>query len=136
MTEAAADRITWAVGMRVVARDEVWAISEVEPARGEESRDGDRLTVTGVSPLVREQLAVFFTKLDRVVPLRPEETELVEDETTQFRRSRLYWEAVLRATPLPQGQRGLATVGRIWSTTCFTSVSRRGWPWPDCARGC
>ena len=96
--------------MRVEVRDEVWVVSEAERI----GRDGWRLTVTGVSPLVREQSAVFFTGIegdDEVTPLRPEDTELVTDDTPGFRRSRLYWEAVLRATPLPQAQRSLATVG-------------------------
>jgi ERCC4-related helicase len=98
---------SWAVGMRVQARDEEWVVSEVDDT----AKDGKRLTVTGISPLVREQRAVFFTQLDEVVPLRPEDTALVADNSPQFRRSRLYWEAVLRATPLPQSERGLATVG-------------------------
>ncbi|GAA0651155.1 DEAD/DEAH box helicase [Kutzneria viridogrisea] len=98
---------SWSVGMRVQARDEEWVVSEVEVTE----RDGKRLTVTGISPLVREQRAVFFTKLDDVVPLRPEDTTLVTDDSPQFRRSRLYWEAVLRATPLPESERRLATVG-------------------------
>jgi ERCC4-related helicase len=93
--------------MRMQARDEEWVVSQVEYT----AKDGMRLTVTGISPLVREQRAVFFTKLDNVVPLRPEDTKLVADESPQFRQSRLYWEAVLRATPLPQSERALATVG-------------------------
>lgn len=101
---------TYAVGMRIEARDEVWVVSEAERV----GTEGWRLAVTGVSPLVREQSAVFFTGLEdegEVTPLRPEDTELVVDDTQGFRRSRLYWEAVLRATPLPQSQRALATIG-------------------------
>lgn len=106
----------YATGMRIGARDEVWVVSEAERI----GPDGWRLTVTGVSPLVREQRAVFFTGLEggpngdgdgAVTALRPEDTELVADDTPGFRRSRLYWESVLRATPLPQAQRSLATVG-------------------------
>lgn len=98
---------SWAVGVRVQARDEEWVVTEVERT----AKDGWRLAVSGISPLVREQSAVFFTELDEIVPLRPEDTRLVTDDSPQFRRSRLYWEAVLRATPLPQSERALATVG-------------------------
>lgn len=97
----------WAIGMRAQARDEEWVVSQVEPT----TKDGWRLTVTGISPLVRDQDAVFFTELEEIVALRPEDTTLVADDSPQFRRSRLYWEAVLRATPLPQSERALATVG-------------------------
>lgn len=107
MAVAAGAIDSWAVGMRVQARDEEWVVSQVEHT----AKDGMRLEVTGVSLLVREQRAVFFTKLDDVIPLRPEDTTLVADDSPQFRRSRLYWEAVLRATPLPQSERALATVG-------------------------
>lgn len=100
---------TWAVGMRVQARDEEWVLKEVERT----ARDGWRLSAEGVSPLVREQPGVFFTKLEPVVPLRPEDTRLVRDDSPQFRRARLFWEAIVRATPLPSGgaSPSLATVG-------------------------
>jgi SNF2 family DNA or RNA helicase len=46
--------------------------------------------------------------LDIVTPLRPEETQVVVDDSPGFRRSRLYLEAVIRKTPIPATETGLA----------------------------
>ncbi|MGH3712912.1 MAG: helicase-related protein [Micromonosporaceae bacterium] len=100
----------FASGMTVLARDEEWLVTEVR----ETDHDGTRLVVTGVSPLVRDQTAVFFHspgRLDRVEPLFAEDTELIKDASPGFRRSRLFIEALLRKTPLPQGEPRLASVG-------------------------
>lgn len=69
----------FAAGMQVRARDEDWLVVEVD----ETTKDGTRLDVRGISPLVRDQRAVFFAheNLDRVTPLRPEDTELVPDDS-------------------------------------------------------
>ncbi|WP_231954462.1 DEAD/DEAH box helicase [Actinoplanes derwentensis] len=55
--------------------------------------------------------ATFFTKIDTIEVLRPEDTLLVTDNSPRFRRSRLFLEAVLRRTPLPRSERGLALSG-------------------------
>lgn len=103
--------LRFASGMTVVVRDEEWLVTEVK----ESTADGaTRLVVVGVSPLVRDQTAVFFHapgRLDEAVPLLAEQTRLVADATPAFRRSRLFIEALLRKTPLPQGEQRLATVG-------------------------
>src|SRR5207248_344775 len=70
--------------------------------------DGYRIEAIGVSELVLDDKATFFDKIDTVTLLRPEQTQLVADETPNFRRSRLYLEAVLRRTPLPRTETGLA----------------------------
>ena len=71
---------------------------------------GYRITATGVSEFVREESAVFFTALEDPQPvlLDPSKTRLFRDETSKFALSRLYLEATLRRTPLPQAERGLA----------------------------
>ncbi|MGN9811411.1 helicase-related protein [Micromonospora sp. BQ11] len=103
----------FASGMTVLARDEEWLVTEVSQTRD----DGTRLVVTGTSPLVRDQTAIFFHhpegpgRLDRVEPLLAEDTHLVHDTSPGFRRSRLFIEALLRKTPLPQGEQRLATAG-------------------------
>ncbi|MEV6965272.1 helicase-related protein [Hamadaea sp. NPDC051192] len=105
-----AEAARFAAGMTVLIRDEEWLVTEVK----ETERDGTRLVVTGTSPLVRDQTAVFFHlpgRLDTVRPLMAENTQLVCDASPGFRRSRLFIEALLRKTPLPQGERRLATVG-------------------------
>jgi SNF2 family DNA or RNA helicase len=50
-----------------------------------------------------------FTELDDLRPVRPEDTQLVPDPTPGFRRSRLWLEALLRKSPLPVSEAGLAT---------------------------
>ncbi|MFJ9841637.1 DEAD/DEAH box helicase [Kitasatospora sp. NPDC101155] len=99
----------FAAGMQVRARDEDWLV--VEATRT--SNDGTRLDVRGISPLVRDQRAVFFAhpRLDQVTPLRPEDTDLVPDESPECRRSRLFIDALIRKTPLPQSEQRLATAG-------------------------
>lgn len=73
--------------------------------------DGFKIRAIGVSELVRETEAIFFTELEDPKPilLRPEDTLLVPDETPRFAKSRLFLEATLRRTPLSQAERGLAT---------------------------
>nr|WP_237546425.1 DEAD/DEAH box helicase [Streptomyces sp. SID5606] len=70
--------------------------------------DGTRIEVVGVSEFVRDQEAVFFSGLDRIELLDPRETALVMDDSPNYRRSRLFLEAVLRRTALPQSERRLA----------------------------
>lgn len=73
-------------------------------------RPGEYLIeAVGASDLVRGQEARFVTPtMDRPRILRPEDTGLVADSSPHFRRSRLFLEAVLRKTPLPQRERRLA----------------------------
>ena len=77
--------------------------------------DGYKIRATGVSELVRDEDAVFFTELENPKPplLNPEKTILVPDETPRFAMSRLFLEATLRRTPLPQSERGLALPDRF-----------------------
>jgi len=82
-------------GARVVIRDEEWIIR----ATHRSSVGGHAVEVVGLSELVRNQPAVFLTKLDPVTRLRPESTTLVHDPTPGFRRARLYLESLLRRTP-------------------------------------
>ncbi|MEU8720454.1 DEAD/DEAH box helicase [Streptomyces antimycoticus] len=101
--------VRFAAGMQVRARDEDWLVVEAV----ETAKDGTRLDVRGISPLVRDQRAVFFAheSLDQVTPLRPEDTELVPDDSPECRRSRLFIDALIRKTPLPLSEQRLATVG-------------------------
>ena len=70
--------------------------------------DGMKVKVLGTSAFVRDTQATFFTQLDHVEPLRPEDTRLIADESSNYRNSRLYLEAVLRKTPVPATEDGLA----------------------------
>ncbi|WP_084701898.1 DEAD/DEAH box helicase [Cryptosporangium arvum] len=69
------------------------------------------LEVTGVSPFVRDVDAVFYASLDTITPLDPRKTILVPDDSPYHRRARLYLEAVIRKSFLPQTETGLALAG-------------------------
>ena len=103
MTATATDSTPFPPGARIVVRDTEWLVRSCTPTAG----DGYKITATGVSEFVRDESAVFFTALEHPRPalLRPEETTLVADGTPAFAMSRLYLEATLRRTPLPQSER-------------------------------
>ncbi|MDY0812397.1 DEAD/DEAH box helicase [Kitasatospora purpeofusca] len=63
--------------------------------------------VTGVSSFVRGTEAVFYSRLDDIQVLDPRETTLVADDSPNHRRARLYLEAVVRKSFLPQTEHGL-----------------------------
>ncbi len=85
----------FAPGARVVVRDEEWLVRNTNPT----STGGAAVAVTGLSELVRGVEAIFLTELDEIVELEPERTELVADPSAQYRRAKLYLEALLRRTP-------------------------------------
>jgi hypothetical protein len=97
----------FAPGIQVRIRDEQWLVKRVLVTRN----DGWMLEVTGVSSFVRGTDAVFYTKLDAVDVLDPRRTCLVGDDSPHHRRARLYLEAVIRKTALPQTEHGLAMSG-------------------------
>jgi ERCC4-related helicase len=104
---ATGDRATqdqYPAGAQVLVRDEEWLVKSSTPT----TDDGTRLEVVGVSEFVRDQEAVFFSGLDRIELLDPRDTRLVPDDSPNYRRSRLFLEAVLRRTALPQSERRLA----------------------------
>jgi ERCC4-related helicase len=98
-------------GARIVVREAEWMVRSCTPTE----YDGFKIRATGVSELVRDEDAVFFTALETKEPelLDPEKTILVPDETPRFVMSRLFLEATLRRTPLPQSERGLALPDRF-----------------------
>ncbi|NKZ05477.1 DEAD/DEAH box helicase [Actinomadura latina] len=95
-------------GARIEVRDAEWIVRTCVPVA-----DGHKITAVGASEFVRDEEAVFFTDLEKVSLLRPEETVLEQDGTPRFAKSRLFLEAVLRRTPLPQTDRGLALPDRF-----------------------
>lgn len=97
---------TFAPGSRIVVRDEEWLVRSVKTG----TADGTMIKAVGVSEFVQDVEATFFTALDAIAPMRPEETQLVRDTSSRFRQSRLFLEAVLRRTPCP--------------------APNAAWPWP------
>jgi superfamily II DNA or RNA helicase len=91
-------------GAQILVRDEEWLVRNTTRT----SHDGARIEAVGASAFVRDQEAVFLTALDQVELIDPKCTRLVLDNSPNFRRSRLFLEAVLRKTALPQAERGLA----------------------------
>jgi hypothetical protein len=94
-----------APGTRVVVRDEEWLLRNVRETKS----DGLRVEVTGISDLVRDQDAVFFEQLDDIEPVDPANTRLVPDNSSGFRKSRLWLEALLRRTPIEGSDDALTT---------------------------
>lgn len=93
----------FAPGSQVLVRDEQWLVRKVTRT----ARDGWMVEVTGVSSFVRGTEAVFYSRLDVIQVLDPRETVLVADDSPNHRRARLYLEAVVRKSFLPQTEHGL-----------------------------
>ncbi|OIV37923.1 helicase [Mangrovactinospora gilvigrisea] len=105
----AAEPVGFSAGAQVEVREEQWLVRKVEKT----ARDGFRIEVTGISPFVRDTEAVFYSCLDDIRPLDPRRTKLVADDSPNHRRARLYLEAVIRKTHLPQTEHGLALAGNF-----------------------
>src|SRR5690606_32658775 len=92
-------------GTVIEVRDEEWMVRACRQVRPGEFL----IEAVGASDLVRGQEARFLAPtMDRPRLLVPEDTELIADGSPHFRRGRLFLEAVLRKTPLPQRERRLA----------------------------
>lgn len=99
----------FAAGSTVVVRDEEWLIHSCEAVQ-----DGWKLDCIGLSELVRDMRATFYTALeDSVEALDPAQARLVRDDSPGFRRTRLWLESVLRKTPLPLHEPRLAVAHRM-----------------------
>nr|WP_239157111.1 helicase-related protein [Actinocatenispora thailandica] len=98
----------FAPGSVVVVRDEEWLVQATEA-----TPEGTLLRVQGLSELVRDTAAAFFTSLDRVEPLDPRDAVVVADDSSHHRRARLWLEATIRKTavPLAETELTVATQG-------------------------
>lgn len=85
-----------APGSVVVVRDEEWLVRSTE-----ETADGTLVRVQGLSELVRDLHASFYTGLDTVVPKDPRDATVVADASPRYRASRLWLESTIRRTPVP-----------------------------------
>jgi superfamily II DNA or RNA helicase len=85
-----------APGSVVLVRDEEWLVTAVE-----QTADGPLVHVQGLSELVRDTTASFYASLDTIVPFDPAKTRVVADDSSQFRRARLWLESTLRKTAVP-----------------------------------
>ena len=97
-----------AAGSQVAVRDAEWLVTQVQHT----PTDGLMVRCIGTSGLVKDTEATFFTALDRIEPLQPQDTVLVSDDSPRFRTSRLHLEALIRKTPVPAAETGLAVAHR------------------------
>jgi len=83
----------YAPGMRIVIRDVEWIVRRVDTS----SDGGQQLRCSGISELVREKDAIFLSKLENDIKiLKPEETDLVTDDSSGYSNSLLYIESLLK----------------------------------------
>lgn len=92
-----------APGSIVVVRDEEWLVRATE-----DTADGTLIHVQGLSELVRDSSASFYTRLDDVVPLEPARAQVVADGSPRYRTARLWLESTIRKTAAPFGDRSLS----------------------------
>jgi superfamily II DNA or RNA helicase len=91
-----------APGSIVVIRDEEWLVTSAE-----QGSDGWLVRVRGLSELVAETTAAFYSSLDTIEPQDPKAAKVVADGSSGYRDSRLWLEAMLRKTPVPYGDQAL-----------------------------
>jgi ERCC4-related helicase len=85
--------IIFAPGARIVVRDAEWLVRRVDKT----STGGQRLSVTGISELVRDKEAIFLTEIDKNIELLdPVDTKLIPDTSSSYQASLLYMESLLR----------------------------------------
>jgi ERCC4-related helicase len=91
-----------APGSIVVVRDEEWLVTSAE-----QGTDGWLVRVRGLSELVAETTAAFYSSLDTIEVQDPSKAKVVPDGSSGYRDSRLWLEALLRKTPVPYGDQAL-----------------------------
>ena len=79
-------------GMRVIIRDEEWMIKKVET----NSLDRKTLFCSGISTLVKDRPAIFLADLENVEIVDPADIDFIIDESSNFRKSRLFIESKWR----------------------------------------
>ena len=83
-------------GSIVTVRDETWLVTSVE-----DTPDGALYSVRGVSDFVKGTTASFYSTLDTIRVLAPEDSMVVADTSPRYRRTRLWIESTLRKSPVP-----------------------------------
>ncbi len=99
-----------APGSVVRVRDEDWLVTATEP-----SIDGTLVRVQGLSELVRDTTAAFYSALDHIAVVDPAKSKVVADDTPNYRKARLFLETTLRKTPTPQSAEHLTVSTRMLS---------------------
>ena len=93
-----------APGSRIMARDEEWLVRKVDLTPS----GAHLLTVTGLSPMVRDREAKFIDRIEALdEPIQlvdPKTTAPVHDKSPYFRDTRLFLEALLRQSVPPDAK--------------------------------
>lgn len=110
ITRTTETELNVAPGSVVRVRDEDWLVTGVE-----KSVDGALIRVQGLSELVRDTTAAFYSALDTVEVVDPAKSRVVADDTPNYRRARLFLETTLRKTPTPQSAEYLTVSTRMLS---------------------
>ena len=92
----------------VVVRDEEWLVTSAE-----QGADGWLVRARGLSELVAETTAAFYSSLDTIEVQDPKAAKVVADGSSGYRDSRLWLEALLRKTPVPYGDQSLSVSTRM-----------------------
>jgi ERCC4-related helicase len=100
--EEATTELNVAPGSIVVVRDEEWLVTSAE-----QGADGWLVRVRGLSELVAETTAAFYSSLDTIEVQDPSKAKVVADGSSGYRDSRLWLEALIRKTPVPYGDQAL-----------------------------
>ncbi|MET4004288.1 superfamily II DNA or RNA helicase [Arthrobacter sp. UYCu511] len=101
-----------APGSVVHIRDEEWLVTSAE-----KSEDGTLVRVQGLSELVRDTTAAFYSVLDKIEVVDPRNSTVVADDTPNYRKSRLWLESTLRKTPTPLNDPKLGVSTRMLADT-------------------
>lgn len=83
-------------GSVVIIRDEEWVVLAVEV-----TADGPLVRVRGLSELVRDTEATFYSSLDDIVSMDPSQAVVRSDGSPHYRTARLWIESMIRKTARP-----------------------------------
>ena len=101
-----------APGSIIVVRDEEWLVTGTEP-----SADGWLIRCQGLSELVRDTSASFYSGLDVITELDPARATVVADDSAGYRKSRLWLEATMRKIPIPLNDPSLSVSTQMLADT-------------------
>lgn len=85
-----------APGSVVVVRDAEWLVTSTEM-----TTSGLLVRGQGLSELVRDATATFYSAIDEIVPLDPAAATVVADASGKYATAKLWLEATLRKAPVP-----------------------------------
>lgn len=82
----------YAPGMRLIIRDEEWMIKKIDT----NEIGSQALNCIGISPLVKDKVAIFLTDLEEIEAVDPTKVRLVKDDSSKYTKSLLYLESQWR----------------------------------------